>query len=80
MTSPQARYSSSENMYLYFFYPPVMKNNTETLSVRECEVLRLLMKGLDTQQVADKLDIKTTTIKTHIRNIHNKLNVCNVLK
>ena len=48
---------------------------TGPLSERELEVLKLIVDGLPNQQIADKLMISLTTVKTHVRNILNKLSV-----
>lgn len=47
----------------------------EQLSVRELEVLKLIVDGLSNQEIADKLVISLATAKTHVRNILNKLAV-----
>ncbi len=47
------------------------------LTVREKEILRLLIDGLIAKQIADKLSISYHTIDTHIRNIYSKLQVHN---
>jgi len=47
----------------------------EPLSVRELEVLKLIVDGLSNQEIADKLFISLATSKTHVRNILNKLAV-----
>lgn len=47
----------------------------EPLSPRELEVLALLVDGMSNQQIADKLIISLATVKTHVRNILNKLSV-----
>lgn len=44
------------------------------LSDKELEVLTLYCKYLDRQEVADKLDISMSTLKTHITNILQKTN------
>jgi two-component system, NarL family, response regulator len=43
------------------------------LSYREIEILQLLAKGLSGLQIAESLDISINTVKTHIKNIHSKL-------
>ena len=48
-------------------------SNTETLSQREIEVLRLVADGLDNQQVADELFISHHTVKNHLEHIKSKL-------
>jgi DNA-binding NarL/FixJ family response regulator len=47
----------------------------EPLSTRELEVLRLMVDGLSNQDIADTLVISVATVKTHVRNILNKLAV-----
>jgi LuxR family transcriptional regulator, maltose regulon positive regulatory protein len=50
-------------------------NLTEALTEREGEVLRLLATGLSNQEIAEKLVISLSTIKTHITRIYGKLDV-----
>jgi DNA-binding NarL/FixJ family response regulator len=47
----------------------------EGISKREAEILLLMHKGLSNQQIADKLFISENTIKKHISNIFQKLQV-----
>lgn len=47
----------------------------QPLSERELEVLKAIVDGLSNQQIADKLTISLPTVKTHVRNILNKLSV-----
>jgi ATP/maltotriose-dependent transcriptional regulator MalT/class 3 adenylate cyclase len=47
----------------------------EQISERELEVLRLIAGGLSNKQIMDELFISLSTVKTHIMNIYNKLNV-----
>jgi DNA-binding CsgD family transcriptional regulator len=47
----------------------------EPLSARELEVLGLVDQGLSNQQIALKLSVATSTVKTHINNIYGKLGV-----
>ena len=49
----------------------------ESLSLREREVLDWLAKGYRYQEIADKLFISLETVRTHIRNIYEKLHAHN---
>jgi len=49
------------------------------LTFREVEIIRLICDGLTTEQIADKLHIAATTVKTHRKNIHSKLGITNVV-
>ena len=44
------------------------------LTAREAEILQLLAAGLSTQEMVRLLRISEDTVRTHIRNILNKLN------
>lgn len=45
------------------------------LSLREIEVLQLLVKGLTNKEIADKLSISQTTVITHRKNIQEKTGI-----
>ncbi len=47
----------------------------EPLSTRELEVLRLIELGLSNAEIADRLSLAPSTVKTHINNIYGKLGV-----
>ena len=47
------------------------------LTLREQEIIRLIYKGLRNKEVAQQLNISVLTVKTHLRNIHSKLDVSN---
>ena len=45
------------------------------LSPRELDILRSLARGYDANTTAEKLNISWNTVRTHIRNVYNKLDV-----
>ncbi len=49
----------------------------DTLTVREQEVLELMAVGLSNPEIATALVIAVTTVKTHVKNIFEKLQVSN---
>lgn len=48
---------------------------TDELTEREIEVLRLVAQGLTNKEIAAKLDLSEHTAKTHLRNILDKLHL-----
>jgi len=67
--TPKIERLIKENSYL--------RENKElfaSLSKREKEVLRLLVTGLNSFEIADRLNISEATAKTHRKNIRGKLN------
>jgi DNA-binding NarL/FixJ family response regulator len=52
-------------------------NEIQTLSFREIEVLKLVAAGDSNRGVADQLSISEATVKAHLRNIMDKLQVKN---
>jgi DNA-binding NarL/FixJ family response regulator len=74
-----------------YYSPPVQRELSEllrahaapprpmdTLTDREREVLRLVVKGLSTKEIASQLDISTRTVETHRANLMRKLNIKSV--
>ena len=47
----------------------------EKLTAREKEVLRLMAEGIASREIASKLGISYTTVRTHIRSLGSKLGV-----
>lgn len=45
------------------------------LTKRELEILELIVQGDTNSEIAEKLYLTVGTVKTHLRNIFNKLNV-----
>jgi NarL family two-component system response regulator LiaR len=52
--------------------PPTPGND---LTVRELQVLALMIEGLNNTQIAGRLTVSPSTIKSHVSNILSKLNV-----
>jgi DNA-binding CsgD family transcriptional regulator len=50
-------------------------SNSTPLTPRETEVLRLLAAGLGTRAVAEELSVSVATVRTHVENILQKLEV-----
>jgi DNA-binding NarL/FixJ family response regulator len=58
------------------FQKPVQSvPETECLSPREAEVLKLLAKGFLYKEIAAQLHLSKHTVRTHLRNIYEKLQV-----
>lgn len=51
------------------------KKQLEVLTTREIEVAKLVGKGLNNREIAEKLFISETTVKTHVANAIHKLNL-----
>ena len=51
------------------------ESSEETLTEREREILSLIADGRNNHQIAEKLVISEKTVKTHVSNILNKLNL-----
>ena len=49
--------------------------NSLNLSKRELEVLQLMAEGLSNHEIAERLYVSLSTIKTHSRNLFDKLGV-----
>jgi DNA-binding NarL/FixJ family response regulator len=52
-----------------------MDVQTESLTAREKEVLRLMAEGVSSRDIAGRLGISYTTVRTHIRSLGSKLGV-----
>jgi DNA-binding NarL/FixJ family response regulator len=57
------------------FYPDKKTIPDASLSIREKEILELLGKGLRYKEIAASLFISMDTVRTHVRNIYEKLQV-----
>lgn len=62
---------------LIFLYTQIKVNkpNTNVLSDREIQVLKLVGKGKESKAIAKLLELKISTIETHRKNIRKKLNL-----
>jgi LuxR family maltose regulon positive regulatory protein len=49
----------------------------DSLSKRELEIMTLLVQRMSNKEIGEKLFLSTSTIKTHLYNIYQKLNVKN---
>lgn len=55
--------------------PPIPARNVYGLSIREQEILRLMVRGLINKEIAEELSISYFTVENHQRKIYDKLNV-----
>ena len=51
------------------------EDNSNVLSAREYEVLKLIAEGLFNKEIAYKLSISEKTVKNHVSNIFKKIGV-----
>ena len=66
---------NTNNLYLF-----LLKDNhviTQPLTIRETDILNLLVNGFKNKEISEKLFISENTVKSHIRNIYNKAEVKN---
>ncbi len=57
------------------FSPPKRDTATDKLTPREREILALVGRGMSNPEIADRLVIAENTVKVHLRNILDKLQV-----
>ncbi len=58
-----------------YFQQKQSPNETSGLTKREHEILGLVAKGRSYKEIGDTLSISALTVKTHVRNIYEKLHV-----
>lgn len=58
-----------------YFQQRKSSNETESLTKREYEILSEIAKGFQDKEIAGKLSLSILTVRTHIRNIYEKLHV-----
>ena len=70
MSVPVAR-----KVVAHFQQPPGAQSDLERLTARERDVLELLAGGCLYKEICDRLGISFSTVRTHLRNIYEKLHV-----
>lgn len=77
-----ASVNKETTMYTVYLFPQNLNNKNRLnfiydLTKREKELIPLILAGFTNQEIADKLYISLSTVKTHIENIYSKLHVTN---
>lgn len=57
--------------------PPSLPPTSQPLTEREVGVLKLVAQGLTNQEIAERLTLSEWTVRTHMRNILEKLHLAN---
>lgn len=72
-------YSSEIAEYVFSLFRNTGKKNYHTpkMTLKELEICRLIVKGLTSKEISDKLNLAMNTVIVHRRNILNKLCVAN---
>ncbi len=73
--SPMTSYIARKVVQWFQKQASPQQRETEELSPREREILRLLARGYAYKEMADALSVSMGTINTHIRRIYQKLHV-----
>lgn len=73
-------------IYIFYLKQNIKQINTKSkpnkkellnqLTQREKEIFNLLMQGYQNKEIASKLNLETSTVKTHLTKIYTKLNIC----
>ena len=72
------RWLIAKKVMNYFQFQNLVKEpagNSEQMSTRELEIIRLAARGLTNREIAEKLNLSYRTIEGHMRDIFNKLGV-----
>jgi len=54
---------------------PTMEEDSEHLSERELDIIKLAARGLTNKDIADRLHLSYRTVEGHMRDVFNKLGV-----
>jgi DNA-binding NarL/FixJ family response regulator len=73
--SPMSSTIARKVMTAFAARPLNQPTTAHALTIREQEVLQLLAQGLRYKEVAQKMFLSVDTIRTHVRNIYDKLQV-----
>jgi LuxR family transcriptional regulator, maltose regulon positive regulatory protein len=75
MAFPQQQKNSTSPLTVHDKLQKTAQPLIEPLSERELEVLRLLVRNMSNQEIAEQLVISINTVKQHVKNIFSKLDV-----
>jgi DNA-binding NarL/FixJ family response regulator len=67
--------SQIARLVVKYFHQLGPAHDTETLTARELDILRHLAKGYQNKEIADLCGIGFDTVRSHLRNIYEKLHV-----
>ena len=59
------------------FFEKINSNTFDKLTLREKEIAKLILDGLEYKEISEKLNITLRTVKAHTKNIYQKFNVKN---
>lgn len=76
--SPNKIITLIKNLLIAYQQPNKQIQQQETLSDREIDVLKLLVKGNANKEIADKLNISINTVISHRKNISQKTGIKSV--
>jgi len=66
------RYSDGDVAKVYTFDP---RHADHSITPRQNEIIKLILKGFSTQEIADRLNVSVNTIKNHKQVLFRKVNV-----
>lgn len=67
----------SNNIEPYFVFLSQNEHTSSPLTIREVDVLKILIDNSSNEIIADKLFISKNTVKTHLRNLYLKFSIKN---